>query len=170
VTAVAALACVLTACTGDPVTVPTSAPTLPVPPSSDALRCGDAIDVMNAPPSDRTVVLGVIALPTTRVLQASPSGSAPRLFAKDGLVVRVGARVVLRIGDAWVEHARIAWGNPGTASDQVRVAPTDCTGAASRWVAFAGGYYVDEPTCLPIVVESGATRQVVYIPVGAACH
>ncbi len=140
--------------------------------SDDALHCYDAIDAIDAVPPDFTVVLDVVALPTGRVLQTSPSletDPAARLFAKQGLVVRVGASVDLRIGDTGAGRALIGWGNPGTVGDHVRVEAVDCArDSAPRWVAFAGGYYVTEPMCLPIVVESGGSREVVQIAVGTA--
>ena len=99
------------------------------------------------------------SLPIGRVLQTSPAGTDPAagLFAKQGLVVRIGALVDLRIGDASVGHAGIGWGNPGTDGDHVRVEATNCHApSTAQWVAFAGGYYVNEPMCVPIVVEAGA--------------
>jgi hypothetical protein len=142
--------------------------------SADALHCYDAIDAIDAVPADFTVVLDVVALPTGRVLQTAPSGEtdpAARLFAKQSLVVRVGASVDLRIGDARAGRARIGWGNPGTVGDHVRVEAVDCArDSAPQWVAFAGGYYVAESMCLPIAVESEGSREVVQIAVGTACE
>jgi hypothetical protein len=158
------------ACVGSPPPAPVVTTAVP---TGDALHCADAIDVVSAVPSEFTAVLGVVALPTGRVLQTAPSGQsdpAARLFAKQGLVVRVGAVVDLRIGADRAGHARIAWGNPGKVADHVRVEVSDCLGfGTSSWVAFAGGYYVDEPMCLPIVVGSGAVQEVVRIAVGTAC-
>ena len=144
------------------------------PTSDDALHCYDAIDAIDAVPAEFSVVLNVVALPTGRVLQTAPSGEtdpAAGLFAKQGLVVRVGASVDRRIGDERASRARIGWGNPGTVGDHVRVEAVDCArDSAAQWVAFAGGYYVAEPMCLPIVVESEGSREVVQIAVGTACE
>jgi hypothetical protein len=172
--AVAMLAWITAGCAGTaPIVPPVTLTPAPPVPTGDGLHCGDAIDVMAAAPTDMTVFLGAVALPTGRVLQTGPSGEsdpAARLFAKQGLVVRVGAVVDLRIGDGQAGHARIAWGNPGIVSDHVRVEASGCPQVStSHWIAFAGGYYVDEPMCLPVTVESGGLRLLVRIAVGAPC-
>jgi hypothetical protein len=52
----------------------------------------------------------------------------------------------------------------------MRVEATNCHApSTSQWVACAGGYYVDEPMCVPIVVEAGGAREVVRIAVGIGC-
>src|SRR5262245_45530670 len=107
--AVALLAWLTAGCAADPVVVPpvTLTPTAPAP-TGDGLHCGDAIDVMAEAPTNMTVFLGAVALPTGRVLQTRTSGEsdpAARLFAKQGLVVRVGAVVDLRVSRAQAGHA-----------------------------------------------------------------
>jgi hypothetical protein len=162
----------VSACTTGPPPPPVS-PTPERTPSAGALGCGDAIDTLTTAPDDLTVVLGVVALPTGFMLQSSASGEsdpAARLFAKQGLVVKLGTVVDLSIGTAALGHARIAWGNPGVIADHARAEAFGCPGVfPSYWIAFAGGYYVDEPRCLPIVVEFAGTRDTVSVPVGAPC-
>jgi hypothetical protein len=128
--------------------------------------CGDAIDVLAAPPEDFEVVLDVVALPTRTVLQANESGEPGWLFAKQGLVVRTDAVVDLLIPADATDHVKIGWGSPGPRGSKLRV--PGCT-VALAWLAFAGGYWVDAPACVPVVVRSGEIETQVRIPVGIAC-
>jgi hypothetical protein len=135
-----------------------------------------------AAPPDREVLLGDIALPTGMRLETSPSGEvdpAARLFAKAGLVVRAGAVADVRVAPGWEDRARIAWGQqpltPGL-SVHVPACPVPCqyssctsSGRAAQWLTFAGGYFVDQPTCLPLIVDAGGRQTRVFISVGVAC-
>jgi len=187
----------LTACTssgesGRPSAAAPSAPALssapgaasPLPGLADAsvLVCRSVNGAQPAPPPDREVVLGDLALPTGWVLQTRPSGKADppaRLYAKEGLVARAGAVVDVRVAPGWEGRARIAWGQePLTPSLGVHVpaCPQPChyssctsSGLAAQWLGFVGGYFVDQPTCLPLIVDAGGRQARVYISVGVPC-
>ena len=60
---------------------------------------------------------------------------------------------------------QIGWGNPGLPARRL-VVPV-CPG--SGWLAFAGGFYVPRPACLPIVVSTGGQQRRVFVGVGAPC-
>ena len=56
------------------------------------LRCRDVIASQVAPPSESSIILESVALPTGRALQANQSSDPnAKLFAKDGLFIRRGA-------------------------------------------------------------------------------
>jgi hypothetical protein len=146
------------------------------------LVCRSVISAQPAPPPDREVVLGDIGLPTGMVLTASPSGEADpaaRLYAKAGLVVRAGAVADVRVAPGWEDRARIAWGQqPLTPGPGVHAAacPVPCqysrctsSGRAAQWLGFAGGFFVDQPICLPLIVDAGGKQARVFISVGVPC-
>ncbi len=96
---------------------------------------------------------------------AAPTGEtgATRLFAKDGLLVRAGAKAVLTVADP--AHVSIGWGKPGPVTKRLVI--PGC--GADGWLVFPGGYYVDQPRCITVHVTSGTSRQDVRIGVGVAC-
>jgi hypothetical protein len=135
------------------------------------LPCDQAIDA-DAHPGSLKVLLGVVALPVSPgygALQTARTGeSGPlRLFAKTGLVVKAGASFQLAIPAPFSAHARIGWGSPASSSRQIDV--DRCAAPGSGWSAFAGGYWVDRPACLPVVVRSHGDQATVHVGIGTAC-
>ena len=142
-------------------------------PGESALACGDYID-NNAQAAPLQVVLGVVALPVSPGYPAlgtslSGDGNGPlRLFAKTGLVIRPGTRFELIVPARFTSRLRIGWGNPGTPSKRVLV--DDCANTGGRrWLAYAGGYWIDHPACVSIIVSVGGNQQQVHIGIGTAC-
>jgi hypothetical protein len=136
------------------------------------LDCGNYIG-SQAPSAPFQVVLGVVALPASpryAALQTSLSGygnGALRLFAKTGLIVKPGTRFELIVPARLTTRLGIGWGSPGTPSNRVVV--SDCPSAGGGWLGYAGGYWIDHPACVPIIVRAGSKQQRVDIGVGKAC-
>jgi len=140
------------------------------PAAEVALDCGSFIGG-HAPPASMQVVLGVVALPASprySALQTSLSGDGPlRLFAKTGLLVKPGTTFELIVPAPFTSRLGIGWGSPATPGDRLLV--DNCAGTGGGWVAFAGGYWVDHPACVPVIVRAGGKEQQVHIGVGTAC-
>jgi hypothetical protein len=140
------------------------------------LACGQYIGT-GPPTRGMRVVLGVVALPATpstrRALQASPStlrDPAARLFAKQGLVIRTATRFRLIVPDRFRDRLSIAWGSTSDSRRASTFAVNGCAGPSGvRWLAYAGGYYVRDPMCAPLIVEAGDQRRRVQIGIGKAC-
>ncbi len=139
-----------------------SSPGVGAPPAVD---CEHVIDRLEAPPPDLEVLLDAVALPTRTVLQANESGEPGLLFAKHGLVVRAGVEVEVAVQAPSGRRQLLTWGSPGPEGAAVRVPP--CTGAS--WIVFAGGYLVDAPACVRLVVRSVGREARTQVPVGAPC-
>ena len=140
------------------------------------LPCGETIGGQR-PWQGMSVVLGVVALPASpqmrRALQTAltgPRDSAARLFAKEGLLVRSGARFELTVPTPLRDRLAIGWGNAGEGhlGSTIRV-PGCRRGHGERWLAFAGGYYVHNPMCAQLIVDARGLRRRVWIGVGKAC-
>jgi hypothetical protein len=58
-------------------------------------------------------------------------------------------------------------GTPGTPGRRVLVG--NCASAGGGWLAYAGGFWIDHPACVPIIVRAGGKQQQVDIGVGTAC-
>jgi hypothetical protein len=164
----------VTGCTGgDPDPGPAAPPSVTTtpttPPGPNDINCDHSIATLDAPTPGTRTVLGVVALPT-EILQAVPVEG--RLWSKRGLEVLAGAVVEISIApEAAVGHAEIGWGSPGRPGTFQRVNGCSVLGcvAACGWLAFAGGYWVDAPACVPIVVRSNGREARVGVPVGGPC-
>lgn len=140
------------------------------------LACQDVIKSKAAPPSDFSIVLNRVALPTGRALQVS-RGSDPAawLFAKEGLLIRRGTSFDLVVPDDWRSRLTVGWGSPAKRTSHLRVPecrPTNTLNPIQEndeWLAYPGGYWVSEPACVSVLVRAGQSEQTVRIGVGAPC-
>lgn len=136
-----------------------------------ALHCAEDIGG-DAPPADFTVVQGAVALPTAprhAALQAEPGGGPPKLFAKTGLVIRAGATAELTIPSSVGANVGIGWANGPAGPNRSFLVPGCADLRGTGWLAYPGGYWADEPLCLPVDVRVGDQVQRVQIGVGKAC-
>jgi hypothetical protein len=140
---------------------------------SVTLPCLDSPGSEAHPAAGSTVVLGVVALPTSETmgtaLQTSPSGESDtnaRLFAKQGLDVKTGADLEIVVPDEVANGFSIGWGSPVRRTRHLVVDPCE---SSSPWLAWAGGYWVRQVGCMPLVVRSRGREQRVLIGVGAPC-
>ncbi|MDQ6771437.1 MAG: hypothetical protein M3024_00360 [Candidatus Dormibacteraeota bacterium] len=75
--------------------------------------------------------------------------------------------VDLAVAPGWESRAAIGWGNPGRPAPAVHVPA--CTAGTAPWLAFAGGYWVDKPVCVPLEVGARGQHAEVHIGVGTPC-
>ena len=169
----AVIAMLLAGCTSGTVRSSTGKPT-PTTRSTagSVLDCRVASGVDGVAPLP--VVLGVVALPISPRYPAlgtalSGDGNGPlRLFAKTGLFFRPGAKFELIVPARFASRLRIGWGAPGTPSQIVEVSNCANPGGGG-WLAIPGGYWIDHPACVPIIVRAGGQQQQVHVGVGKAC-
>lgn len=146
-------------------------------PASSVLTCGNYIDT-HAPPESFRVVLGVVALPTSPnypALQTTRTGDGSyprRLFAKTGLIIKAKTSFELIVPPRIAAPAAdlgIGWGGaPSTPSQRIVVSNCPQAGS-SEWLAYPGGYWVDHPTCAPLIVKTDGKEQQVNIGLGTPC-
>jgi hypothetical protein len=121
----------------------------------------------SAPPGTR-IVFGRIAFVGARVYQVADVGGdgSLRLFAKIGLYVRAGTPTfTLALPQRWRSRAGIAW---GTGIEQAaRIAA--CPSRPRVWNGYAGGIYVRERACVPLVVRLGHRRALLRFGLGGPC-
>jgi len=139
------------------------------------LACGNYIDT-RAAVADFQIVLGVVALPTSPshpALQTSLTGesNAPlRLFAKTGLVIKSRTSFELIVPNQIAHHFSIGWGGaPSIPTHRVVISNCAPAGNGSGWLAYVGGYWIDHPACVPLIVKVGARQKQVRIGLGRPC-
>ena len=149
----------------------------PTPTDTARLVCNQNIDIRSPGSTGLHTVLGVVALPTApgyEALQTSRTGmhGRLRLFAKTGLVIKPRTRFELRVPAALTSRMAISWGNAGGTPPRSRFVVDNCgrgTATGSRWLVYAGGYYVSHPACVPLEVVADGRRARVRIGLGTAC-
>jgi hypothetical protein len=136
------------------------------------IACAASIDTVPRPPEGLRLVGGEVALPAADVAEPGDSGRpAPqRLFAKWGLLVRGGATVRITVAPGWADRAWVGWGQPGEPATAVQVTGCPATGGAETWSVFAGGSWVTEPACVPLIVEAGGETARLDVAIGRPCR
>lgn len=140
------------------------------------LPCRESIG-SQPPERDMRVILGVAALPASpgrqRALQTARSGlrdPAARLFAKSGLVIRPGTNLRLIVPQRLRHQVSIGWGNADEDHRGTTVVVDRCKGPRrARWLAYAGGFDVRDPVCVPLIVAAHQRQRSVRIGVGKPC-
>jgi hypothetical protein len=154
--------------------ISTSVTTASQPAAAATLPCRNYIDT-HPPPAGFQIVLGVVALPTSpsySALQTSLTGAGNgplRLFAKTGLVIKNRESFELIVPTEVADHLSIGWGG-GPSTPSHRVVVSNCASAGgSGWLAYPGGYWIDHPACVPLIVKAGTRQQEVHIGLGTPC-
>lgn len=137
---------------------------------ADDLACAPAL---SAPPSDFTIVLDVVALPSASTypyaLQTNrreTDTGEPFYFAKTGLYWRGDASFEIDVPDEFEDRLAISWG--GGDQPTTRSVSADCN-LDSEWAGAPGGYWVTEPMCAEIIVRVDGTEQREQIGLGTPC-
>ena len=133
------------------------------------VSCFDAIEHPNTGHgSGYRVVLGVVSVPPVYLEQAVPTHTEPwRYWRKAGLLVRMGSPVVtVSVPAAWRNRVAVTWGSAGTVS-ALRIG--HCPPPATAWSAYAGGFYVRSPACVPLLFRIGPRTATVWFGVGRRC-
>ncbi len=193
----AAFAVVMAACGGaaEFVAPSTAAPGLP----PVVMGCDEEIVVpeirkRDEPPPEFSTVVGAVALQTSdstaqplavEVVQPGSGDEAPLpgpqpaggFWVKSGLMVRAGEEVELSVPPEVREALWVQWGQAGGRWTSDLTVPA-CEGQRAEWVisgdatewrVFAGGFWVREPACMPLVVRAGQQEERVTIGIGAPC-
>jgi len=115
------------------------------------------------------VVLGTVSVPPGYLQQIVPTHTAPwRYWRKAGLVIRTGGSpVAVSVPRAWRKRVAITWGNTGPVG-ALRI--EGCPPPANAWSAYAGGFYVRSPSCVPLVFRVGHRTATVWFGVGRRCR
>jgi hypothetical protein len=143
-----------------------TSPSRSAAPPAGSVDCAHSIDHADTPPVDYEVVLDAVALPTRRRFDARPSGDGIWRFAKQGLLVRSDAAVDLTVAPAAAGRAWIGWGSPAEPASRVHV---PACGGPYTWIVFVGGFWITQPTCVPVVVRAGGRSATIRFAVDTYC-
>ncbi len=139
--------------------------------------CARAVGSADGSASGMTVVGGAIAVPAgympravhnppTHPWRDFPSGLP--WWRKSGVQVRTGADATVTVPRAWRRRVAVMWGF-GTDPSASTLTFKRCYGLSSRWLWYSGGFFVREPSCIPLVVQAGNVRRRLWFGVGKRC-
>jgi hypothetical protein len=116
-------------------------------------------------------VLGAVSVPPAYLAQIVPNDE-PRWpwWRKAGLVVRAnGQPVTITVPSGWRDKVAIEWGygNMGGPFSSLRIA--GCGSDPSRGNAYAGGFVVRAPSCVPLTFHVGGRSATVRFGLGRRC-
>jgi hypothetical protein len=137
--------------------------------------CEDAITTMaNRLVKPRDVLGGRLRRFSDGVAQRMADDGTPAFpfFRKTRLVVKAGAGpFTIKLAAGWRGRAAMVWGSPrpDAVTDGVRVVPCRRGDDNGDWVVWTGGFLVQEPGCVPLVVTMGDTRYRARVALGLAC-
>ncbi len=134
------------------------------PPITMELDCRAVIDLLDTPPDSYVPVLDAVALPgpeTPHNIGRIDIESGLR-FAKTGLLVRAGVASTITVTDS---DRRIGWGSTEIAR---RIEIPACVGAA-EWLVYAGGFWVPDPACMTLTVETEDGSDKISFPIDTPC-
>ena len=114
------------------------------------------------------VVLDVVSTPPAFLAQVVSTHTTPwRYWRKAGLLVRMGSQeVTVSVPDAWRTRVAVTWASSGTVS-ALRIG--HCPPPPTAWSAYAGGFYVHTPACVPLEFRVGRRTATVWFGVGRRC-
>jgi hypothetical protein len=117
----------------------------------------------------RRVILGVVSVPpryVPQVVRYQHDGWA--YWSKWGLSIQAGNRPVrISVPKAWRKRVAIEWGLGGPVSEQRFEA---CSPPPTYWNAFAGGFSLSAPACVPLVIQVGRQSRIVRFGIGRRCR
>jgi hypothetical protein len=146
------------------------------PARTRTVPCNETIDQTRFPyigssrPAHRyRTVLGAISVPPAYLQQIVNTGERPwPYWRKAGLVVRADGRpVTVSVPTRWRDRLRIAWGNADGVFTSIRF--SGCTAGPDIGQAFAGGFVLRAPACVPLVFRVGERSATVRFGLGRRC-
>lgn len=167
-------------CTNSPDSSPRSDVSIPpgFPTGPNTLDCSVGIervseDQLVRPGDDYMLFGGGVALLTadtsSMVLQMTEPGDDGLRFAKTGLLVREGAQAELAVPNEWQGKLSMTWGQFTEGTERIDVKPCAVEDPLGEWLFFAGGYLIDAPACVDLMVRTGDSTNSVSVPIGASC-
>ena len=145
--------------------------------NASLLLCGQQIsgNLTSHTPATR-LVLGRVWLPKSSILLGRnrwrlPIPPGQDAFVKFGITVTAGSPVTLEVPSASRAAYALHFSSSATTvaggETDVRVFP--CPRSQTPWTAWAGGYLVKRPACVPLLVHVGTRTARVKIALGHSC-
>ena len=138
------------------------------------LDCSSYIDVVSELPEGFRIEQGVSAINSTIIHQQGRRGTdaapeSPLRFSKIALLVRPNQGFQISIGEGAPESTRVGWSPAMSNSPVQRISVGPCPGDDDRWLVFAGGVWVTEPSCVELVFQTPNASTTVWLSIAEQC-
>ena len=117
-------------------------------------------------------MLDAVAVPPAYLAQIERDESSTKWpwWRKAGLVVRAtGKPVTIAVPVGWRDRVAIEWGNAGSGGPFSTLRIAGCGPGPGRGNAYAGGFVVREPSCVPLTFHAGGRTAIVRFGLGKRC-
>jgi hypothetical protein len=115
------------------------------------------------------LVLDAVSVPPAFQRQVVATRERPWAYwRKAGIVVRGGTQVTIAVPSPWRHRLAIIWGNGNyLAASSLRIAACGVTAGVGN--AYAGGFYLRAPACVPLTFRVAARAETVRFGIGKRC-
>jgi hypothetical protein len=135
--------------------------------------CGEAIGrpAFPYPGAGYRTVLGAVSVPPAYLAQVVDTGDKPfPWWRKAGLIVRADGRpLTIAVPAGWRDRVAFEWGNAGTGGSFSSLRIAGCGSNPRAGNAYAGGFVVRKPACVPLTFTVGGRSATVRFGVGRRC-
>ncbi len=140
--------------------------TLDAEPTETTLLCDQVIDGLSELRPKDSIVGDVVAFPSL-TLQVGPQDlDFGQFFSKTGLIVRADSAFEIVVPEG--STTRVHWGDRDEPVQRIIV---PACGGTDVWVVFAGGFFVDEATCVELIVRRPDQEDAIArIGIGVRCE
>lgn len=92
-------------------------------------------------------------------------------FAKVGIAIRSGMKFDVLVPPGWRDRMRIGWGNGGYTLATTMHVPGCSAGPhpEAAWLIYPGGFWLKEPACVPLIIQTDTETATIDVPVGTDC-
>jgi hypothetical protein len=127
--------------------------------------------VASADANGYRIVLDVISVPPTYLEPVGLVRERPwRYWRKAPLVVNsLAGPVIVSVPARWRRRVAITWGNRPGYLHTIRIAACPSELVPDSWHAYAGGFFLRAPACVPLVFRTGGHSATVRFGIGRPC-
>ncbi|GAB3244907.1 hypothetical protein [Arthrobacter pigmenti] len=91
-------------------------------------------------------------------------------FIKIGMAVHRDREFILEVPPSWQQRMRIGWGSGGyTLASTLKVPGCVPEDTGAEWMVFPGGFWLEEPGCVPLNIQTDSRTQTIRVPIGERC-
>lgn len=129
------------------------------------LLCDQVIDRLSELRPQDSIVGDIVAFPSLTLQMGPQDLDFGQFFSKTGLIVRADTAFEILVPEG--STTRVHWGNHGEPVQRLIV---PACGGTDAWVVFAGGFWVDEATCVELIVRRPDQEDAIApISIGVPC-
>ncbi len=91
-------------------------------------------------------------------------------FQKVWIALKTETGMTINVPPAMQDSMRIGWSNDGyRLATELKVPGCESNPAGAQWVAYPGGFWLKEASCVPLTITTSTATQTIHVPIGKSC-